>query len=180
VTWSDRLSTSLEESNRRAQAVVQGLTTGKLNWRPRAGEWSVGQCIEHLHNANETYAGAIAPVLKGPETPVDEIRLGGLGRWFIRHYIDAVPDTKRAKAPKKIKPHHDVDVSVLERFLESNRRVRALVQEASRYDVNRIRFQNPFVPILFFTVGTGLTVLTLHKNRHLVQAERIRNAPGFP
>ena len=180
MSWSERLAAALEESDRRAELLARRLTAAQLNWRPDAGKWSVGQCIEHLHHANETYARAIVPVLKGREAPVEEIRLGGLGRWFIRHYIDVVPDTFRAQAPKKIKPSHEVDARVLDRFLESNRRVRALVQRASRYDVNRIRFPNPYVPILRFTVGTGLEVLTRHQDRHLVQAERIRAAPGFP
>jgi len=178
--WSRRLASALQAADRRATTLARGLGAAHLNWRPEAGEWSVGQCIEHLHNANETYTRAIAPALAGREAPVDEIRLGGLGGWFIRHYIDAVPDTKRAQAPKKIKPGAQVDVSILERFLESNGRVRDLMRRAAHYDVNRIRFPNPYVPILRFTVGTGFEVLTRHQNRHLAQAERIRSAPGFP
>jgi len=48
------------------------------------------------------------------------------------------------------------------------------------YDVNRIRFKNPFVPLIRFTVGTGLEIVSQHESRHLLQAERIRESPGFP
>ena len=44
------------------------------------------------------------------------------------------------------------------------------------YDLNRIRFKNPFVGIIRFTVGTGLEVMSRHERRHLLQAERIRAA----
>lgn len=48
------------------------------------------------------------------------------------------------------------------------------------YDVNPIRFKNPFIPGLRFSVGTGPEVLTRHERRHLLQAERIRESPEFP
>jgi hypothetical protein len=77
-------------------------------------------------------------------------------------------------------PIATVDATILDRFLASNDAARALVERASGYDVNRIRFQNPFVPVIFFTVATGLEVLWRHQRRHLLQAERIRQSPGFP
>jgi hypothetical protein len=43
-----------------------------------------------------------------------------------------------------------------------------------------VRFQNPFVPLLRFTIGTGLLVINAHDRRHLWQAERVEDAPGFP
>ena len=49
--------------------------------------------------------------------------------------------------------------------------MRELVARASAYDVNRIRFKNPFTPLLRFTVGTGLEIVTQHQSRHLLQAE---------
>jgi len=55
-----------------------------------------------------------------------------------------------------------------------------LVQDASDYDVNRIRFKNPFVPLLRFTVGTGLEILSKHQDRHLLQAERVKDCADFP
>jgi hypothetical protein len=42
------------------------------------------------------------------------------------------------------------------------------------------RFKNPFIPVLRFTVGTGLEILAKHERRHLLQAERIRDSPEFP
>jgi hypothetical protein len=53
-------------------------------------------------------------------------------------------------------------------------------QVRSPYDVNRIRFRNPFIPVLRFTVGTGLEILSNHQRRHLLQAERVRESLEFP
>ena len=37
-----------------------------------------------------------------------------------------------------------------------------------------IRFRNPFIPLLRFTVGTGLEIVAKHESRHLLQAEGVR------
>ena len=92
----------------------------------------------------------------------------------------AIRTSRRARAPKKIDPGPHVEPSVLESFLRSNQRAMQLVQDASDYDVNRIRFKNPFVPLLRFTVGTGLEIVSKHQDRHLLQAERVKECADFP
>ena len=179
--WTLRLLAELEAADARATALARPLTATQLNWKPRPEVWSVGQCLEHLCVATEVYLPAIADALDGHQpASVDEIRPGRLSRWFIRKYIEPSAETKRAKAPKKIAPGTAIDAGILDRFLRGNDAVRQFVRRAAPYDVNRIRFKNPFVPGLRFSVGTGLEVLTRHERRHLLQAEGIRQTPGFP
>ena len=73
-----------------------------------------------------------------------------------------------------------VDASVLTQFLASNDEARHVIDLAAPYDVNRVRFTNPFVPVIRFTIGTGLEILTRHQDRHLLQAERVRAHAAFP
>ena len=179
--WSRRLISELAAADARATSLAQGLTSQQLNWRARPGEWSIGQCLEHLWIANQVYLPAIAASLVDrPRGKAAEITPGWFGRWFIRSYIEPSADTKRAKAPKKIAPSAEVDPAILDRFLESNQRARELVVRAADYDVNRIRFKNPFIPVIWFTVGTGFEITSSHERRHLLQAERVRASGGFP
>jgi hypothetical protein len=179
--WCLRLTSELHSADERAIALAKTLTPHQLNWSPRPGEWSVGQCLEHLCITNEVYLPALSNSLIGrPLAVVQDITPGWFGRWFIRNYIEPSAETRRARAPKSITPGAHVEPSILERFLGSNRQARELVDRARHYDVNRIRFKNPFVPVLRFTVGTGLEVLSQHQRRHLLQAERIRNSLEFP
>jgi hypothetical protein len=67
----------------------------------------------------------------------------------------------------------------LHAFLESHAPVRRVLEFWDRVNFNRVRFQNPFVPLLRFTIGTGLLVINAHDRRHLWQAERVEDAPGF-
>jgi hypothetical protein len=179
--WSLRLISELEVADRRAEAVTKGLTAEQLNWQPRQGAWSIGQCLEHLQLTSEEYLAAISAALEGQQhTTVPAISLGWLSRWFIRNYIAPNPEGARARAPKKIEPAKNVEPFILEMFLRSNQAVRGLVRRASDYDVNRIRFKNPFVPLLRFTVGTGLEIVAKHQSRHLLQAEGVLQSAGFP
>ena len=179
--WCLRLISELNAADERATALAKTLTPRQLNWTPSPGVWSVGQCLEHLYVSNEVYCEPISNSLVGhPLSMVQDITPGWFGQWFIRNYIEPSPGTKRRRAPKKVRPGAQVEPSILDRFLASNRRARDLVHRARNYDVNRIRFKNPFIPVIRFTVGTGLEILLKHQRRHLLQAERIRESLEFP
>jgi DinB superfamily len=179
--WPARLIAELDASDARASAIARGLTVDQLNWRRDPTEWSVGQCLDHLRAASEEYIPPITAALSGrPTAIVQEITPGWFARWFIRAYIEPSPTTRKARAPGKIVPVAQVDATILERFLAANQALSAVIERASRLDVNRIRFKNPFVDPVRFTVGAGFEILSRHQRRHLLQAERIRNAPEFP
>jgi hypothetical protein len=179
--WCRRLITELNDSDQRATALAKNLTSQQLNWTPSAGAWSVGQCLEHLCITNHVYLEPISSALVGGRLgSVDEITPGWFGRWFIRNYIEPSSTGRRSPAPKKIKPPSNADPSILRRFLTSNDRARELVRSAASHDVNRIRFRNPFVGVVRFTVGTGFEILSKHQRRHLLQAERVKASPKFP
>jgi hypothetical protein len=181
--WCLRLTSELDAADARAIALGKGLTVSQLNWTVRPDVWSVGQCLEHLCIANEVYVGPMTRALVDDNRAtgsVEEINPGWFGRWFIREYIDPATQKKRYRAPKKtarIAKH--VELSILDRFIASNARVRDVIALARDYDVNRVRFRNPFVPLVRFTIGTGLQIITLHNHRHLGQAERVKHSPEF-
>jgi hypothetical protein len=179
--WCLRLISELNAADNRAIALAKALTPQQLNWRRRPDKWSVGQCLEHLYITNEVYLGPMSTSLKGRQPGVvQEIVPGWLGRWFIRNYIEPSSKMKRVRAPRKIRPGSQIEPSVLDRLLISNHTARQLIHRAKNYDVNRIRFRNPFIPVIHFSVGTGFEILSKHQQRHLLQAERIRDSVEFP
>jgi len=179
--WSIRLAFELSASDQTAQTLAAGLADVQLNWQPAPGSWSVGQCLEHLCIMNEAYLTSISAALnEKPDSPVEQITPGRFGRWFIRSFVEPSPNTKRVPAPRKIRPAARVDVAVLDRFLSGNKSCRELILRARRKNVNHIRFWNPLVPGVRFTVGTGLEIIASHERRHLLQAERVRDSVNFP
>ena len=181
MRWDERLTGEFTAADRRAERLVGGLTLEQLNWRPRPEAWSIGQCVEHLYSTNVVYLQAISAALEGQkQAPVDEIHPGWFGRWFIRKFIEPGEASAKARAPKKIVPSGEVGCEILELFVRSNAEAREVVRRASEFDVNRIRFRNPFVGVIRFTVGTGLMIVARHQVRHLMQGERVRESAGFP
>jgi hypothetical protein len=109
----------------------------------------------------------------------------GSGAWSIGQCIDHLCATNEVyvsaiSAALTDMPVARVELSILNRFLSSNDAVREVVRRASDYDVNRIRFRNPFIPIIRFTAGTGLQIICSHQRRHLLQAERVKRSLDFP
>lgn len=176
--WCTRLVNEYAACDARAEAVARTLTPEQLNWRPRPDAWSIGQCLAHLAAGNELYLDEIEAALTRNlnSGPIAEVTPGVFTRWFIRAYLEPSQRTKRATAPSKIRPPVEVDVTTLDRFLRGNERARALMRRAADYDVNRVRFRNPFVPVIHFTVGSGFLILAAHERRHLLQAERVKGA----
>ena len=179
--WSSRLICELNAADQRAEVVARGLSPTQLTWQPRQDAWSVGQCLDHLRIGNEILVPVLGAALEGRQhRSVDEISLGWFSRWFIRTYIAPNPGGARARAPGKITPVTQVDPGVLDGFLRSSEAARALVKQSSNYDVNRICYRNPFIPLLRFTVGAGLEIIAKHASRHLLQAEGVRQHISFP
>lgn len=179
--WPAHVLDGLNDADRRATALARGLSGDQLNWKPSPDRWSIGQCLDHLLVSTEVYLPTMSNALDGRDSsPVEVITPGWLGRLFIHTFIEPATQRVRGRAPGKIRPAKAVAPDILDRFLRSNDLARAFVRRASAHDVNRIRFVNPFVPLLRFTVGTGIEVLWRHQHRHLGQAERVRQAAAFP
>ena len=181
IPWSERMVAELDDADRRAYSLAKGQTIEQINWRPSADEWSIGQCLHHLLVFNRLYVPAISRALDGQRPhPVDDVTPGWVSAWFMRTYVEPRPETRRVRSPQKIKPDEHINPSVLDDFLRSNQDAKHVVRRAAAYDVNRIRYKNPLVPLVRFTVGVGLELTWKHQLRHLLQAERVRHSPGFP
>jgi hypothetical protein len=181
--WQVRLLAELDAADSRAVTLARDLSDAQLNWKPRPDAWSVGQCLEHLCLSNEVYVKPIVTALERYPAagPVDEITPGWFARWFIRNYIEPTTQKKPTRAPSKAVPIAlHIESSILDRFLTSNQRVRDLMKLALQHDVNRVRFRNPYVALIRFTVGTGFQIIARHNHRHLGQAERVTQSAGFP
>jgi hypothetical protein len=181
-SWYARLVADLDAADTRAAALTRGLTVAQLNWKPGPQAWSIGQCLEHLCISNEVYVVPMAVALDTtPRGAVDDITPGRFGRAFIRRYIEPAEQKKPARAPRKIVPvSSQLVLTIVDRFRKSNEGIRRVIEQARPHDINHVRFRNPFVPVIRFSVGTGLLILTRHNHRHLGQAERVTRSRGFP
>lgn len=160
-----------------ARALVSELTEPLGCWRPSGEGWSVAECLDHLATANRVYLEAMRPpaggalargrMRRGPARP------GVVGRWFIG--LLEPPVTRRGRAPRAIRPRPDPPLAdAFERFLASHEETRAFLQRYAEVDLAGVRFPNPFLPGLRFSLATGVHVIAAHDRRHLWQAWNVR------
>jgi hypothetical protein len=175
------LEDQLAAAERDAQALVHGLTEEQGAWRAESGAWSVAECLDHLATANRVYlqamsgaavrARASGRLRRGPAVP------GFIGRWFVRMLEPPVQPRFKSKAPRAIRPRTAPPLAdAFAGFAASHSDVRAFLGVCADLDLTGVRFPNPFVRGVRFSLATGLHVIAAHERRHLWQAWRVRRA----
>jgi hypothetical protein len=173
------LQDALDATERDARSLVLGLTEEQGGWRQGPGSWSVAECLDHLATANRVYLQAMqGPAARAREEGRQRRKAampGLIGGWFVRTMEP--PVKRRLKVPAKIQPRTAPPLAdAFSRFLASQADVRTFLRTYADIDLTSVRFPNPFVRGVRFSLATGLHVIAAHDRRHLWQAWRVRQA----
>jgi hypothetical protein len=173
----------LDENERNALTLIGDLDEAQIRWQPSPAAWGIGQCLDHITVSNRTYLGpmrrAVEAARRQSRLRRGPLRPGAPSRWFVRTLEP--PPRRKLRAPKSIVPVlGKTKAQLAAEFEREQQGIRDLLREAAALDLNRTRFANPFLPLLRFSVGTGLLVLAAHERRHLFQAAAVRRHPAFP
>jgi len=175
------LDAQLDAAERDARLLVENLAEERGCWHAEAHSWSVAQCLDHLAITNKVYLGAMKePAIRGraagrfrrrPALP------GIVGKWFAATMEPPVRAHSKMRAPRKIRPNDSPSLTdAFGRFSESQNEIRSYLSTNSDLDLAGIRFPNPLVHGIRFSLATGLHIITAHERRHLWQAWRVRRA----
>jgi hypothetical protein len=175
------LDAAFEAASRDARALVAGLDEATGTWRPDVASWGVAECLDHLAIGNRVYLEAMRPVAeralrdgRGRRRPA---RPGLAGSWFVRTLEPPVKPRLRMRAPRRIQPRPSPALAdAAAAFLTSQEEVRAFLHRYATIDLAGLRFPNPFIRGVRFSLATGLHVLAAHARRHLWQGWRVRQA----
>ncbi len=172
------LLAQLDANAREARRLVEGLSEEDGRWRPAPDAWSVAECLDHLAVANRVYleamrepaerARAAGRLRRAPALP------GFFGRMFVNSLEPPAKSRTKRKAPGKIRPRESPGLrDAFDAFIASQEPVRAFLREYANIDLAGVRFRNPFIGVIHFSLATGLNVITAHERRHLWQAGRV-------
>jgi hypothetical protein len=175
------LEDAYDAAERDARSLVDGLSEALGTWRAEPASWSVAECLDHLATANRVYLAAMQPSAeraltsgrrrRGPAQP------GLVGGWFARTFEPPVKASRKMKAPRKIVPRKGPALfDASSAFLASQTQVRQFLQKYADIDLAGVRFPNPFIAGVRFSLATGLHVIASHERRHLWQAWNVRRA----
>jgi hypothetical protein len=78
--------------------------------------------------------------------------------------------TPRAIRPRQSPPLGDA----FEQFIASQEEVRVFLRTYADIDLASVRFPNPFIRGVRFSLATGLHVIPAHERRHLWQAREVK------
>ena len=175
----EQLDRALGDAERDARAVAAGMIGSMGTWRAQPESWSVAECLDHLATGNRVYLSAMQPAadraLRHGSTRRRPAEPGLIGGWFVRYLEPPVRAGLKTKAPRTIRPRPSPALDeALSAFLDSQAGVRGFLCTYATIDLAGVRFPNPFIPGIRFSLATGLHVIAAHERRHLWQAWRVR------
>jgi len=166
------------------QSLIQGLDDEQFNWRPEDERWSIAECIDHLimvgslmnKNIDEGIAKAEHSGLKsnGP------FSYGLLGNWFVRA-AGGSPQARRRKlkAPSIYTPTSNHSLSRLNAaFDELQVEFIARLERANGLNLAKVKVPSPVTRLLRLSLGQWFALLAGHQERHLAQAQDVRERLG--
>lgn len=176
---------TLEHSDSEFRRLVEPLSPAQLNWQPEGGKaWSIGQCIDHLAKSNRLMVRAMSAAIEtarasGVPEAAGLVRLNWIERFFVGSLEP--PPKRRLKNPAKATPASTLIKDELwGEFVATEQAVRDLALSSRTINVNSIRLASPFLRFFKYSIGAAFAIIAAHNRRHLWQAQRVREAPGFP
>jgi len=175
-----------------ADALALTLTDEQFAWQPPSAKasggkpayaWSIAQCIDHLNVTARLYL----PMLD--EGIANAIRQGLYGEgpfaywWLARMFVRMLepPPRFRTKAPAMFQPPTArTRREIMAAFRAYQVQYVDRLRQANGLDLARARVRSVAASWIYMPLGTGFAVMTAHERRHLWQARKVMEAPGFP
>jgi hypothetical protein len=179
----EALRKEFEALSAAAVALVDPLTDQQFTWQPGPGVWSVAQCIDHLNAAAREYLpkldeGIANAIRRGQYTPgpYEYNWVGKLMVWSMK------PTTRfRSRAPQAFLPAPDRRRSeIMAAFKAYQVQYVDRLRQSNGLDLGRARVTSPIVRWVRLPLGSAFALAVAHEQRHLAQARRVCEAPGFP
>lgn len=173
-----------KKNSHEAGILAGGLSEAQLAWTSAPDRWSIAQCLDHLATTSKAFEPYLNVAIKRGrdkwpvQSPVP-YRPSLVGGWLIRQ---VVPEARRkVPAPKVFRPSQaPLIVNVLETFLQQQDEFLRFVSEAEGLDYNKTRLRSPVTSLMRYSVADAFVVTVVHGWRHLAQARRMLETPGFP
>lgn len=159
------------------------LSAEQVNWKPSEGEWSIGQCFDHLIISNRPYVQIIEEILEGRRRQRARERIPLLPRFFGRLLIKTLrPDSgRRAKARPAFYPSSShIAPAIIATFLEQQGRLLRLMAATHDLDPDRITITSPVLRFVTYSLMDAYRIIVVHEQNHFIQATRVMESHGFP
>jgi len=172
-----------EKNSATARELVGGLSEAQLNWKPAPDKWSIAQCLDHLAVTSGKFDSYFSDALargrkKWPADSPPKYRPSFMGGWLIKQ---VEPLTGRnLQAPKVFRPASSEIRGAADKLIQQQTRFLEFVRQTEGVDYNKTRLRSPVTPLMRYSLADAFVITVVHEQRHLLQARRVRETPGFP
>jgi uncharacterized damage-inducible protein DinB len=179
----DAFRKEFEELSSAAAALVTPLSDEQFTWRPAPSSWSVAQCLDHLNAVAREYLpmldeGVANAVRRGMYTPGPYV-YNWIGRLMV--YLVKPTTRMRGKAPPTFLPAEGRRrEEILAAFRAYQVQYVDRLRQANGLDLARARVTSPAARWIRMPLGSAFAMTIAHEQRHLAQARRVLDSPGFP
>ncbi|MEX2502207.1 MAG: DinB family protein [Trueperaceae bacterium] len=161
-----------------------GLSPAQGSWRPAPDRWSLAQGLDHVGIVNGAVAAKLAKAVddarsRGLVAP-GPFRYGPIGRWYLAAVGPQGGWSVRAPGPFRPADAELGLAEAMDRFEAAQEGFDRVLDGAEGIHLSRVRVSLPALPWLRLQLGIWLLALPQHTLRHLEQARRVRDDPGFP
>ena len=166
-----------------AQKTFGHLSSEQLNWKPKADEWSVAQCFDHLIVTNARSFPLIEKIANGEYKPSLKERVPLLPRFFGTMILKAVqPQAQRKfKAGPRFQPASSaIGGDIIAKFKAHQKEVIDHMKMTKRLNLRNVIITSPVASFATYSLLDAYKILVGHERRHMAQASRVMETNGFP
>ena len=178
-----RLVEQLGEVAGEARREFGRLSAAQVNWKPGPGRWSVGQCFEHLIKTNGGFVTVLERIARGEHRPGAWERWSPLSGFFGRMIERSLSREggRKYKAPAKLVPAASgVEPEIVERFAAHQRELAEQMRRVAHVNLKKTVVTSPVSGFVTYSLLDAFRIVLAHERRHLRQARRVTETPGFP
>ncbi|HTH36748.1 MAG TPA: DinB family protein [Pyrinomonadaceae bacterium] len=167
-----------------ARSTFGSLSAVQLNWKSAEKAWSIAQCFDHLITTHSLYFPLFERLANGDVAPTFWERNSPLSGFFGRFLIKSLrpENTKKRKTTAKAEPSKsEIGGDIIQRYVEHQRQmIEHLESVPTNIDPMRTIVTSPLLGVVTYSLDDTYTILAVHSQRHLGQAERVLETEEFP
>lgn len=172
----DRLETDLRAQLEETRVQFAHLDLLTLQRRRNPEGWNILECFAHLNRYAEDYIPGLERAIHKAKArrwgPGYDVRYSGRGRRAVRRA--AIGNAKTYKASKYYNFYQRAaGQEAVKTFIINVERLLRVIQAARSIDINRATVPKVHAWVGRYSVANLLEYLTLHGQRHLLQAKRL-------
>jgi hypothetical protein len=158
------------------------LSANQLNWKSNPESWSIGECLSHLVNSNSLYLNKFQSILN--LHPSGNERDFPYKQSFFGRMITLGVNPSNLKKSKTFKvffpDSSDIQIKIIDEYVNISEKLISLAGKMLHIDLKKIKLSSSVNFLIRLNLGDPLIIISKHDERHLNQAERVKNHKEFP